>query len=175
MAENKCIASVRWSAWTSSPGYIQVLLANGTKTFGFGHGPGTSTIFGTAHGDLKVEEGQWINKFRDGTFSVTDEPLRVTTEEDSNGNSALSQRIWEISHYDEATISGIGASTVAKILHSEGWAPQGHVRRETLEEIKGLLSRTAEIGPAVPEEYRSAWRDAVNNAIRVVQEAMARG
>lgn len=56
------------------PGQVMRLLAEGGKTFGYGYGPGWSMMFGTAHGDITVQPGQWVIRHHDGTITVQNDP-----------------------------------------------------------------------------------------------------
>lgn len=54
------------------PSEIVRLLARADgKTYGYGHGPGWSTVFGSEQGDITVLPGQWVIRHDDGRIEVT--------------------------------------------------------------------------------------------------------
>jgi len=58
----------------SPVGPVVALLAEiDGRTYGFGWGPGSSVMFGSARGDVTVNSGQWVTRYPDGTITVTDE------------------------------------------------------------------------------------------------------
>lgn len=61
------------------PSRIARLLADADgTTYGYGHGPGSSTIFGSAQGDVTIQIGQWVARHADGSITVQDERPVVT-------------------------------------------------------------------------------------------------
>ncbi len=65
------VAAVQWEG---VPGPVLRLLAGPDgRTFGFGHGRGASTVFGSARGDVEVFHGQWVALHKDGQVSVRDD------------------------------------------------------------------------------------------------------
>lgn len=63
------------------PSEIMRLLATAEgKTFGYGYGPGWSIVFGSEHGDVKVEPGQWVIRHDDGSISVQDAAPSIPTD-----------------------------------------------------------------------------------------------
>ena len=76
---------------------VNMLALPGGQVHGFDRGPAGTTRFGTEHGDLVVEPGQWIAKHADGTFSVWDtDPLkpRARTSPDRK-STRLNSSHWE--------------------------------------------------------------------------------
>lgn len=71
------VATIQWAPTRrlldGQPGPMLQFLATGTKTHGYGGGPGAAMTFGTEHGGLDILPGQWVAKHRDGTFTVHDE------------------------------------------------------------------------------------------------------
>lgn len=64
------------------PGAVVALLADDVgHTFGYGYGKGSTMVFGSAHGDVEVQPGQWVVRGSDGSIYVSDRlPERGTTE-----------------------------------------------------------------------------------------------
>lgn len=69
--------AVQWApsgeALSGVPSEVMRLLASPEgKTFGYGYGPGWTMMFGSQHGDVAVNPGQWVVKDEDGSVTVVD-------------------------------------------------------------------------------------------------------
>lgn len=125
------VATAQWGSSedprSGIPSIITRLLASPDgKTRGYGHGDGWSTVFGTEHGDLPVQPGQWVNKHADGTFSATDNRPTLTTEMTmSSTTTTTGPRLWVDEH---AVIGAAPANTPRDVAvellseeHRETW------------------------------------------------------
>ncbi|MDF2990259.1 MAG: hypothetical protein K0S37_773 [Microbacterium sp.] len=100
------------------PSEVTRLLATADgKTFGYGWGPGSSIIFGSEHGDIQVEPGQWVVRADDGMITVQDEePVDRERERELERREEARRRgarAWERSVDDAIWLfSLVGAATV---------------------------------------------------------------
>jgi hypothetical protein len=64
------------------PSEVMRLLATPEgKTFGYGYGPGWSLMFGSEHGDIQVEPGEWVVRHSNGAITVQAVAPEPTGEE----------------------------------------------------------------------------------------------
>lgn len=84
------VQAVQWAPdgpMSGVPSAVTRFLASSDgTTYGYGYGPGWSTIFGSAQGDIPVESGQWVVRHPDGRISVEDADPRPNIRPAEEGN-----------------------------------------------------------------------------------------